>query len=558
MCSLNPKSFIVFLSVFCISQSLWAKTEYYFLVQFHDKQLNYKGQEGYKSQLTEKAIERRARYNIKYDSADLPVTEAYLANIKKQSIQVKYVSRWLNGAVITTQNMDTAWRLKIKFFVKDVVYLGKYDTKAGNSGSQSLGQVEEQNDGGEKNDYGKGLNQLEMINGLTLHNQGYKGQGMTVAVFDAGFKKVNELSLFEHLYASKRVKYTYDLIDFEQNVYDDDDHGLHVLGCLAAQKSGTMIGSAPQANYVLIRTESATFENLIEEINWVRAAEIADSLGVDVISSSLGYNHFDEKRLNHSHDELDGKTTFISIGAKMAALKGMLVVNSAGNDGNKSWGRLDFPADVEEILVVGAVDSKKVVPAFSSPGPTADFRIKPDVCALGQSATITTTFGVGTGNGTSYSCPIIAGMMTCLWQANNSLTPAELISLIRLTGHISLNPQNDLGYGVPDYDLALAMAGKHSKFDYAKVQLINYDTAFVYGNKEVAFYTPNNEMMYCDVIVQKKILFFKYQKTVSTAEAEPSFRHFGKIQIYTPALKEGIVPIYHFYYFMNGNDRVEL
>jgi len=320
-----------------------AKTEYHFFVQFHDKGLNYVDINKPELFMSERALERRKRLHVPIDSFDLPVTASYIVNITKPSIKVRYVSKWLNGAVITTESMDTAWRLKIKFFVDDVVYLGKSTVKASKSGRQA---DESPEDEAFKKQYGDGYQQLDMLNGTQLHQYGFNGEGMWVAVFDAGFRKVNELSLFQALIDNKQIIYTNDLVDQEENVFDDDDHGLHVLGCMAANQKGKMIGAAPKANYILIRTESNAYESWLEELNWVRAAEIADSMGVDVVNSSLGYNTFDEERLNHEHKDLDGRTTYISRGAAIAATRGMLVVSSAGNDGNKSWGKLDFPADV--------------------------------------------------------------------------------------------------------------------------------------------------------------------------------------------------------------------
>lgn len=504
-----------------------SKTTYHFFVQFHDKGLNYVDITKPDFFMSDRALERRTRLHIPIDSLDLPVTAAYINNIRKPSIQVRYVSKWLNGAVISTASMDTAWRLKIKFFVDDVVYLGKSIEKTNRSGRQE----ELAPDDSFKHQYGDGFRQLDMLNGTDLHKVGFLGDNMMIAVFDAGFRKVNELSLFSQIFKNQQVVYTEDVVDLEKNVYDDDDHGLHVFGCIAANKSSTMIGAAPAADYVLIRTESNKYEIWLEELNWVRAAEIADSMGVDVINSSLGYNHFDETRLNHSHADLDGKTTYISRGAAIAASRGMLVVNSAGNDGNKSWGKLDFPADVEDILVVGAVDHNLEAPAFSSPGPTSDFRIKPDIAALGKQTYVATTYGIGTGYGTSYSSPIIAGLATCLWEANKTLTPLEIKQIIKRSGHLFYNPDNVIGYGVPDFDLALKMTGKHPSFDYTKRQVINFNKTKYEHEESVSIYAPDYVKGFCAVKQQKRFLFFKYFKTRSKTECTLDPIGFGRMQV---------------------------
>jgi serine protease AprX len=512
----------------CLSLNSSAKTNYHFFVQFHDKGLNYVDINKPQLFLSERALERRQRLNIPIDSFDLPVTKAYISNIITPSIKVRYVSKWLNGAVITTESMDSAWRLKIKFFVDDVVYLGKSTVKSNKSGRQETFSPDDE---AFKKQYGDGYRQLEMLEGTTLHCNGFRGEGMWIAVFDAGFRKVNELSLFKSMFENDQIILTMDLVDLEDNVYDDDDHGLHVLGCLAANKPSTMIGAAPNANYVLIRTESNDYETWLEELNWVRAAEIADSMGVDVINSSLGYNTFDEARLNHTHEDLDGKTTYISRGAAHAATRGMLVVNSAGNDGNKSWGKLDFPADVEDILVVGAVDHELAVPAFSSPGPTADYRIKPDVAALGKQTFVATTYGIGTGYGTSYSSPIIAGLAACLWQANKDLNPIQLKQIIKLSGHLFHNPDNVMGYGVPDFNLALQLTGNHPTFDYKTAQVIDFNKTIYNQEESINLFAPGYSIGYCDVTQRKRFLFIQYFKTRASYQTKLNTLGFGRLNI---------------------------
>ncbi|MFT5724439.1 MAG: serine protease AprX [Bacteroidia bacterium] len=533
----------------------YAKTEYHFFVQFYNKGLNYADINKPELFLSERALNRRKKRHVLIDSLDLPVTASYVFNITKPSIKVRYVSKWLNGAVITTESMDTAWRLKIKFFVDDVVYLGKNTVQTNKSGRQS----ETEPDSDEfKKQYGDGYRQLEMLHGTALHKYGFRGEGMRIAIFDAGFRKVNELSLFKTVIEFGQILYTNDLVDQETNVYDDDDHGLHVFGCMAANKSETMIGSAPSADYLLFRTESNKYETWLEELNWVRAAEIADSMGVDVINSSLGYNTFDEKRLNHTHKDLDGKTTYISRGAGIAATRGILVVNSAGNDGNKSWGTLDFPADVEDILVVGAINHDNEAPAFSSPGPTADFRLKPDVSALGQNTFVATTYGVGTGNGTSYSSPIIAGLATCLWQADPALTPLELKRVIIQSSHLSLNPDNALGHGLPNFDLALMMIGNHPNFDYTKAHVIDFDKTEFEHLELVNLYVPGDTLAFCDFKLKKRFLFVLYNKTMKTFVAELDKKGFGKLQAELYNIPEGKEIILSFYRISNRGDKVIL
>ena len=513
---------LLFAVLFCSTLNASGAEVYHFFVQFHDKLLNYSSLDQAHTYLSERSLERRKRLGIKLDSTDLPVSQGYIINIVKPSIHVDYVSKWLNGAVISTLEPDSAFNLKIKFFVDDVVYLGKTQETTWQSGNQS----ELVN----KDTFGLGWNQVHMMQGEQLHLNGYTGKSMRIAVLDAGFKRMNKLSLFKHLYDNQKIVYTNDLVDKESDVYDDDDHGLHVIGCMAANKSGTMVGTAPDAEYVLIRTEANRYENLLEELHWVRAAEIADSLGVDVINSSLGYNHFDEKRLNHTHDELDGKSAYISRGADFAVTRGILVVNSAGNDGNKAWGKLDFPADAELPLIVGAMRDNMEVTSFSSPGPTSDMRIKPDIAALGHQVTIATTYGTGTGNGTSYSTPIVTGLATCLWEADPSLTPQQIKKLIIHSSHLFNTPDYSVGHGLPDFNLALKMIGKHPNMDYSKPQVVNREQELDGDQIQYDVYVPNSQYVSFLIYQKKRFLIFKYRKKLESGELN-LYRGFAKIDI---------------------------
>lgn len=541
------------LTVSCFTAQA-SKTEFHFFVEFNDKALNYVNIEKPELFLSQRSIDRRKRMGIKIDSMDLPVTKAYIDNIRKPSIQIRYASKWLNGVFVTTEVPDSAYILKIKFFVKDVKYLGKSTIATSKSGSKSV--LVSNTTTEDTSEYGKGFKQIEMLYGNKLHQAGYRGEGMLVAVLDAGFKKLDQLSLFEPLFNEKRIVYTYDFVDRESNVYNDDDHGLHVMGCLAANSPKDFVGTAPNANYLLFRTESSKFENWLEEVHWVRAAEVADSMGVDVINSSLGYNTFDEKRLDHTHDDLNGKTTYISNGAAAAATRGILVVNSAGNDGNKSWGRLDFPADVEDILVVGAVDDNLEVTSFSSPGPTIDLRVKPDVVALGENTVVATTYGSGNGNGTSYSCPIVAGLATCLMQSNPNATVSQIKKWIIASSHLSLNPDYMVGHGVPNFNLALILAGNHPSFEYNKPQVVDFEKTQFKSIENVTVYCPNKKLAYATVKMKKRFLFISYQKKKTLLETNIQPNGFGKMSIELfniPVNKQATI---EFYFYDESGDKV--
>jgi serine protease AprX len=226
-----------------------------------------------------------------------------------------------------------------------------------------------------------------------------------------------------------------------------------VLSTMAAYEPGLMVGTAYKANYYLFRTEDAASEHNIEEVNWLLAAEYADSAGVDIINSSLGYTSFDAPSYSYAYSELNGNTTIVTRAADLAAATGMLVVVSAGNEGNKTWRYISAPADADSVLTVGAVDSLANHAIFSSFGPTADNRVKPDVVAMGQQAYVVSSSGrLSRSSGTSFSGPIMAGMMACLWQANADLTNMQLLQLVRQMGSNANAPNNTIGYGLPVYN----------------------------------------------------------------------------------------------------------
>ncbi|MDF1548107.1 MAG: S8 family serine peptidase, partial [Bacteroidales bacterium] len=299
--------------------------------------------------------------------------------------------------------------------------------------------------------YGNSFAQIQIHNGHLMHQAGFQGQGMQVAILDGGFYKVDELPAFDSLRANNQILGTRDFVEGDLQVYDADSHGMKVLSTMAGNIPGKLLGTAPKASYWLLRSEQTATEFIIEEHNWVVAAEFADSVGVDLINSSLGYSSFDDKLTNHTYSDLDGNTTLISRGADIAASKGMLVVTSAGNEGFSQWRYISAPADADSILTVGAImlDGRRAF--FSSYGPTFDNRIKPDVSAIGLPSVVSGTGGeVSTSSGTSFSSPIMAGLVACLWQAHPELSNLDIIDIIKRSSSQFNAPDTSLGYGVPD------------------------------------------------------------------------------------------------------------
>ncbi|WP_439882828.1 S8 family serine peptidase [Pontibacter sp. MBLB2868] len=406
--------------------------------------------------LSPKAIERRKRQHIPLIKRDLPVNPAYVAALKVQGISVWYTSRWFNAAIVqcTQEQWDALKQLP---FVRSSLTLNRVAEPVGEvvevlKHSEVLSMSALEADFSEEEDYGPAYHQANMLGALQLHKDGYRGEGMTIAVLDAGFPGVQNIAAFSHLFSQGRIKGTFDFVLKQQHVYGANSHGTAVLSTMAAYYPGKLIGTAYKANYLLLRTEDAATEHPIEEINWLLAAEYADSAGADVINTSLGYTTFDAPSRSYTYTDLDGNTTLVAKAADFAAATGMLVVVSAGNEGNSSWKYIGSPADADSVLAVGAVDSLGTKASFSSFGPSADGQIKPDVVALGQKAYVLNAAGnVSKSNGTSFSGPIVAGFAASLWQANPYRTNYEMIQLLRKMGSNAKTPDNLTGYGIPLY-----------------------------------------------------------------------------------------------------------
>ncbi len=403
--------------------------------------------------LSQRAIDRRTRYQIAIDSTDLPVNSWYLDSLRQKGAMVYQVSKWLNGAAIYITQADSLAKIYQLPFVDsteshDPVYA--FNAVPLNSSSnfaaiEAISAI----------DYGSAFNQIDLHHGQMMHQQGYMGDGMYVAIIDAGFQTIDQVPAFDSLFLNQQIIGTWDFVSQDTNVYDDHNHGKSVLSTMAANLPGEFVGTAPHAHYLLLRSENTASEYKIEEINWIAAAEMADSVGVDVVNTSLGYQSYNAPSEPYTWAVLDGQTAPITIGTNMAARKGMLMVTSAGNDGEYAWRKITPPADAELGLSVAACDQNGLYASFSSQGFTADGRIKPDVAAKGQSATIITSTNVVTGNGTSFSSPILAGLATCLWQVDLSKSNFDIMELIHKHSSQYNNPDSLMGYGIPNFANAM-------------------------------------------------------------------------------------------------------
>ncbi|PBQ34314.1 hypothetical protein CNR22_21905 [Sphingobacteriaceae bacterium] len=411
--------------------------------------------------LTQKSISRRLAYSINYNVTDLPVNPSYVSQIDSVTdVTVLFSSKWLNGVVISvpsrSQAVTALATISTFSFVLDTSKVKKYhisiNEPVNTNPETNFAQGREAKETSSTSyNYGGSFWQNQQLNVVCLHEQGYRGQGMTIGIMDAGFSNVDTYHGFDSLRNRGGIIGTRNFADGGTNVYMGSTHGTAVLSTIAGNIPGRMLGSAPLADIWLFRTEEAQ-ETLSEEYNWIRAAEFADSVGIDVLTTSLGYTQFDDPNQNHTYASLNGRTAPMSIAANMAARKGMLVLNAAGNEGANSWKYISVPGDADSICTVGAVDTAGIIGGFSSVGPTSDKRIKPDFVATGVNTWITGG-EIGNdgypGSGTSFATPVLAGAMTCFWQAHKNFNNMKVIDTLKKTSTNYCAPNNSIGWGIP-------------------------------------------------------------------------------------------------------------
>lgn len=435
-----------------------------FYVQFTDKANSPYSLNNPEAFLSQRAIERRQKQQIQYEENDLPVNPAYLQGVAQTGATLLFPTKWLNGVTVNLTDPSILNQINSLPYVVSVRQLSNHsqgkiykvkDYFANEYIQRELPQLKLNPRSGSY-DYGNGYIQINQINGIPLHEAGFRGQGMVIAVIDAGFVDADTHIAFDSLRNEGRLLGVKDFVHPGGNVYTESSHGTSVLSTMAANVSGQLIGTAPKASYYLLRSEYVYYEQLVEEFNWASAAEYADSLGVDVINSSLGYIDFDYPQWTHSYEDMDGQTCPATKAANVAASKGILVVNSAGNSGSSNtFPYMGAPADGEGVFSIGAVTSSGTRASFSSIGPTSDGRIKPDVMAMGQQTALANGNNNFTyGSGTSFSSPVIAGMSACLWQSRPTFTSFEIREAIRMSADKAANPDNFYGYGIPDYTFA--------------------------------------------------------------------------------------------------------
>ncbi|SFT06989.1 Por secretion system C-terminal sorting domain-containing protein [Zhouia amylolytica] len=474
--------------------------------------------------LSARSIERKKAHNVLIDHKDVPVHDDYIAAVaNREGITVLAKSKWFN-CIHVTGSVTAIKNLNGMSFVGQIVFVNKRlnDGEVLKSRSESQRIYKNKFDKETIINSGYTSAQLTQIGVPELHNAGFRGEGILIAVLDAGFPGVDFMEAFRKLRMGNGFLNSYDFVDRTSDIssYKGNQHGTLVLSTMAAYLKDIYMGSAPDASYVLFRTEEAEQETPVEESYWVEAAERADSLGVDIINTSLGYSTFDNPDYSYFPEEMDGQTTFISKGAGIALDKGMLLVTSAGNEGNNlAWEIVTAPADAD-VLTVGAVDAEGNYASFSSRGPTADLRVKPDVMAQGvATAVILPDDSMRYANGTSFSSPVVAGAVACLWQANPSLSNEAIIQLVRKSGHLYDHPNNFYGFGIPN--LGFWVAGANFSQEIASVEFSVFPNP-TSGKFEVVF---PEQIKYAEINLYDILGKWVFNKDISSRNNEINIAH---------------------------------
>ncbi|WP_139958051.1 S8 family serine peptidase [Flavicella sediminum] len=431
------------------------------------------------SMLTQKALDRRSFHAIALDEKDVPLEEMYVSEIaSSQGIIVKARSKWLNALHVQGTKKAINQLLTLTS-VDSIQFANSSLNKSKNTNKKKLPNKFSTSLKETSNlTYGNAGNQIQMLEGDYLHDLGFKGENILIAILDSGFKGVETFDAFSNLRDGQtengEILGGYSFVSRSTDIYVNagNTHGLSVLSTIAGIVENEFQGTAPNAQFYLFSTEDHYNETPLEESLWVEAAERADSLGVSIINTSLGYSEFDNANYNYTYVHMNGSTTFISRGAELAASRGILLVTSAGNSGSSAWKYITAPADAPSVLTVGAVDENEEIANFSSFGPTADGRVKPNVVAQGKNVYVINGSGtIATSNGTSFSGPIMTGMAACLWQAFPNKTAQQIKSLIQESSDLYNNPTEQRGYGIPNFKAIYSSLGV-SKIKKSEVLLI--------------------------------------------------------------------------------------
>lgn len=447
------KAIVIGVLLVFLSANVWAQVgENRFIVYFSDKDNTPHTIDNPETYLSGRSIARRQNQNIAIDEKDLPVDPAYIQLVSELgNVEILHEIKWFNAILIETtdpnviqgiQNLDEVIRLEVSPTI-------------GTGGEEIVTNRVRHSEAKQDEDYGPSLNQIEMLNGLGLHEDGFKGEGIWIAVMDGGYLDMTNSAVLDSFFDEDRMLGRRNFVDDNEQTFIRSNHGTYVMSTMAGNLVDSLIGTAPEASYLLCITEDVFSERRIEEALWAVGAAYADSVGVDIINTSLGYTTFDVVTENYTYADLDGNTALITRASDIAASRGMLMITSAGNSGNNEWYYIGTPADGDSVLSIGAVNGLSEVTAFSSRGPSFDGRVKPNVMAQGGQSVITDLgSGIRTGNGTSFAAPILTGMAACLWQAYPNATAWEVHQAIEQSAHLYSMPNDSMGYGIPDFELA--------------------------------------------------------------------------------------------------------
>jgi serine protease AprX len=436
-----------------------APTQYW--IQFRDKNNSPYSTGSPLAYLSPRAIQRRLNQSIPIVESDLPVNQNYVDSVVAKGAHIHLRSKWLNGVSVKISSPAQLTAIMSLPFVVGSTEVGAIRQGPSTSGTEKFKPVPSSlstrtvsaSPTTQSLNYGPSLTQINLLNGVCLHNLGFQGQGMVIAILDAGFQSMDTLPAFDSLRVNHQILGAHDFVLENDSVYYGHFHGMCVLSCMGGNLPGQIVGTAPKAKFWLIRTEDAPTEKLVEEYNWAAGAEFADSAGADVINTSLGYTTFDDSLENHTYADMNGHTTPAARAANFAANKGIAVMCAAGNLGGSAWKYIGTPADADSVLAVGSVNGSGVYSSFSSQGPGSTGQIKPAVASEGEGSVVAdwNSNGITFQNGTSFASPILCGLVACLWQAHPQLGNMQILLAVEKSASQFAHPDSFLGYGIPDF-----------------------------------------------------------------------------------------------------------
>ncbi len=502
-------------------------------IRFTDKNNNAYSISNPEEYLSQRSVSRRTSHNVLIDETDLPMTTSYISSVLPFTNRLIHRLKWTNMLVVYIDNAASLDSILQFSFVDTVGRIEENPNRQWQEQDKFESvEIAVNQQYVADNPYGIAYRQANMLNIDLVHQLGFRGQNILVSSFDNGFVNVNAISAFDSV--RPRILNTYDFVNHETDVYNEGAHGTNTFSNMAANITNRYLGTAPDAQYLLLQTEDNSREWVMEEYNWQAAAEYADSIGAQIFTTSLGYTTFDSSQGSHAYNDLNGNSTVITRAANLAAGKGILVLNSAGNEGDKSWHYISAPADGDSVIAVGAVDSSEKVTGFSGRGPNSLGRIKPDICAQGQkSAVISVQGDLGYSAGTSFSCPIMAGAFASLWSAFPNLSARDIYTAIVVSADNFWTPDNFHGYGIPNFYNAYLFL----KTDYNQQILRMNDNALVYPNP---FTTELNLSIYSPEYTSYSIEIFDLQgRRVHSSE---QFLRDSTFEILTLSEAQKLVP----------------